>query len=387
MKFREFGNTGEKVSALGFGLMRLPVVGKDRAKIDEEPAAEMFRYALDRGVNYFDTAFPYHTMDFSKPGASEPFLGNMIEGLDRKDIYLASKLPSWIVTSREDMDRLLDLQLERMKTDYLDFYMLHGLNRKFWAHLKEHDSLDFLEQALKSGKIRYAGFSFHDDLSVFKEITDAFPWDFTQIQYNWFDENFQAGREGLDHAAGKGMAVVVMEPLRGGALVNRLPFEVRQLFKNTGNNWSYAEWALRWVWGHPGVATVLSGMSDMAQVEENVRLAAEISDIPLNKEQKQTYDEAKELMKELEKVPCTTCGYCMPCPEGVDIPRNFALYNDHNMFRDPAAVMRYNTFLGPKEKSSNCIECGICLEKCPQQIQIPQELKNVNGLFGQTGAE
>jgi len=382
MKYRNFGQTGERVSALGFGLMRLPVIGKDRSEIDEEKAGEMFRYALDNGVNYFDTAFPYHSMDFSKAGTSEPFLGKLISGMDRSKIYIASKLPSWIVTSRGDMDRLLDLQLKRLKTEYIDFYMLHGLNRKFWFHLKEHKTLDFLEKALGSGRIRYAGFSFHDDISVFKEINDAFPWDFTQIQYNWFDEHFQAGRTGLDYAAEKGMAVVVMEPLRGGALVNRLPFEVRQLLKKSGTGWSYAEWALRWVWNHPAVSTVLSGMSEMDQVTENVRLASEISGLPLSETQLQIYDEAKELMHELEKVPCTTCGYCMPCPEGVDIPRNFALFNDHHMFRDPAAVMRYNTFLGPREKSSNCIECGICLDKCPQQIPIPDELKNVNELFG-----
>lgn len=214
MKYRKFGKTGINVSALGFGLMRLPVIEKDNSRINEEKGMEMVRYAVNKGVNYFDTAFPYHAADFTKGGSSEPFLGKAVDEIGREKIYIATKLPSWIINSRAEMDRILDLQLERLSTDYIDFYLLHGLNRKMWMNLQSHSVLEFLDKALESGRIKFAGFSFHDDISVFKEITDAYDWSFCQIQYNWFDENFQAGKEGLNYAAKRDIAVVVMEPLR-----------------------------------------------------------------------------------------------------------------------------------------------------------------------------
>ncbi len=381
MKYRKFGKTGIDVSALGFGLMRLPVIDKDNSKIDEVKAAEMVRYAIDNGVNYFDTAFPYHAADFTKGGSSEPFLGKVLKEINRKDIYIATKLPSWIISSRADMDRLLDQQLERLNTDYIDFYLLHGLNRNMWKNLQDNNALEFLDKALDSGRIKFAGFSFHDDISVFKEITDAYEWKFCQIQYNYFDQDFQAGREGLNYASERDIAVVVMEPLRGGALVNRLPFEVRQLMKSSGNGWSNVEWAMRWIWSHSDVATILSGMSDIGQLRENIALAGEVSEEFLTEKDSKIIEEAKKMLEDLQKVSCTTCGYCTPCPEGVDIPRNFSLFNDHHMFRDPAAVMRYRTFLSDQGKASNCIQCGLCLEKCPQQIAIPEELEKVAELF------
>lgn len=381
MKYRKCGKTGLKTSALGFGLMRLPIIGQDVSQIDEKKAMEMIRFAIDKGVNYIDTAYPYHTTDFSKGGSSEPFLGKVLKDGYREKVHIATKLPSWLIQSREDMDKYLDLQLERLGTDVIDFYLLHGLRRKFWDNLVSYHVFEFLDNALKSGKIRYAGFSFHDDVSLFKEIVDAYAWTFCQIQYNYFDEHFQAGREGLEYAAARDIAVVVMEPLRGGSLVNRLPPEVKKVFEESGTKRSEVEWALRWVWEHPGVSVVLSGMTEPDQVRENIELAEKVSDAPWTEKDNQVINEAKRILHNLQRVSCTSCGYCLPCPEGVNIPRNFSLYNDHLMFNDPQAKMRYKMFLNDREKASSCIQCGLCLEKCPQQIPIPDELENVVNLF------
>jgi predicted aldo/keto reductase-like oxidoreductase len=381
MKYRAFGKTGLQVSSLGFGLMRLPIIGQDMSQIDEEKAMEMVRLAVDNGVNYFDTAYPYHTTDFSKGGSSEPFLAKALRSMDREKVFLATKLPSWLIQSRSDMDRYLDEQLTRLDTDYLDFYLLHGLNKHLWGNMVKHDAFEFLGSAVKEGKIHYAGFSFHDDLPLFKEIVEAYDWTFCQIQYNYFDEHFQAGREGLEFAAQKDMAVVAMEPLRGGSLTDRLPVEAQQIFKEADPGKSAAEWALQWVWNHPEVSIVLSGMSCLDHVKENLTLAERISDAPLTEKDKETIEKAREIIVELQKVNCTSCGYCMPCPEGVNIPRNFEFYNDHYLFHNPSAKLGYQMILGETEKASNCAQCGLCEEQCPQHILIREELEGVADLF------
>ena len=381
MKYREFGKTGIQVSCLGFGLMRLQVLDKDHSKIDEERASEMFNHAVSSGINYFDTAYPYHTLDFTKGGSSEPFLGKMLRNLDRESIHIATKLPSWLVQSREDMDRLLEHQLERLRSDYIDFYMLHGLNQKMWDNLLQNGALAFLDKAVSDGRIRHVGFSFHDLLPLFKSIVDAYAWDFCQIQYNWYDVDFQAGKEGLEYAKSLDLAVVVMEPLRGGSLVQRLPDEVKELMKSRKPDRSVVEWALRWIWAHQGVSTVLSGMSDMGQLKENLLLANRASEPEWNEMENGTISEARQILNEKQQIKCTACAYCMECPEGVHIPKNFALYNDYYLFDDPAAKLRYRVFTPDTEKADKCIDCGVCVEKCPQQIQIPDELKKVAELF------
>jgi len=381
MKYRTFGKTGLEVSALGFGCMRFPIKGQDTSRIDEEHAAAMIREALDKGVNYFDTAWPYHTRDFSQGGNSEPFVGRVLNSVPRDSFFMATKLPSWHIRTREDMDKYLDEQLRRLDTDHIDFYMLHGLSRKLWGPLVKHGAFEFLDAALQSGKIRFAGFSFHDDSALFKEIVDAYDWTFGQIQYNYFDEDFQAGREGLEYAAARGLAVVVMEPLRGGSLAGRLPVEAEQGLRKHHPDRSNVEWALRWVWKHPEVSVVLSGMSHLDHVKENLALADGASEAPWTAEDEAAIAEARRIITRLQKVSCTGCGYCMPCPEGVDIPGNFALANDHHMFQDPAAVNRYQMFMTDKEKASNCTKCGRCEEQCPQQIPIREQLKDVVKMF------
>lgn len=381
MKYRTFGKTGLDISALGFGCMRLPVIDKDRSRIDEKRAMELVHLAIDRGINYFDTAYPYHGKDFSTGGAGEPFLARALKKAKRENIHIATKLPSWMVESRKDMDRFLDEQLERLDTDYIDFYLLHALKRSLWDKLVRLGILEFFDSAIKSGKIRHTGFSFHDDLGLFKEIVDAYDWSLCQIQYNYFDVDYQAGREGMVYAAEKNMAVVVMEPLRGGLLVKDLPAETRKIFEKTAPERSAVEWALRWLWNQPGVSTVLSGMSHTDQMNENLELAEDVSEAPWRDKDEDAIRKARAIINKLQRVNCTTCGYCMPCPEGVEIPFNLALSNDHHIFNDPSAKFRYKLVLSETERASHCIQCGICLEKCPQEISIPEELEHVADLF------
>jgi len=381
MKYRRFGRTGLEISALGFGCMRLPVTGQDVTRIEEREATRMVHHAVDRGINYFDTAYPYHSDSFKSGGASEPFLAKALKNGYRERVHIATKLPSWLIHSRRDMDLYLEEQLKRLETETIDFYLLHSLNRNNWDNLVKHDVFDFMERAVASGKVRYWGFSFHDELELFREISDAWRWDFCQIMYNYFDEHFQAGREGLHHAARKGLAVVVMEPLRGGALVNGLPDGAREILDRAVPGRSMADWAFQWLYRQPEVSMVLSGMTHFDQLEENLALADRSSGIRWTGAEEEAIRQAKEIILRLQRVNCTSCGYCMPCPNGVDIPRNFMMDNDYHMLNDRGARVRYFRLLGESERASNCIRCGECLDKCPQQIPIPDELEYLAGLF------
>jgi len=373
-----FGKTGLKVSALGFGCMRFPVIDNDNSMIDEEHAMKMVHYAIDKGINYFDTAYPYHGYDFSMGGASEPFLAKALKNGYRDKVYIATKLPSWLVESREDMDRFLDEQLERLDTSYIDFYLLHALDGMNWKKLLQLGVLNFLDRALKEGKIRYAGFSYHDESELFKEIVDAYDWTFCQIQYNYMDEEYQAGKEGLLYAAEKGLAVVAMEPLRGGTLVNGLPPAAREVMKQAAPERTEVGWALQWLWRHPEVTMVLSGMSHLDHVKENLQLASDLAQMQWAEKDELALQKAVGVIRGKKMVDCTACNYCMPCPEGVNIPRNFALYNDYHMLQDPAAKLRYQRLLSDTAKASNCIQCGLCEPQCPQSIPIRAELEHVD---------
>ena len=376
-----FGKTGLQVSALGFGCMRFPLVGNDNSMIDEKQAMEMIHYAIEQGINYFDTAYPYHGKDFSKGGASEPFLAKALKNGLREKVYLATKLPSWLVESKEDLDRFLNEQLERLDTGIIDFYLLHALDGRTWAKLSQFGVLDFLNKAIEDNKIRYAGFSFHDEVGLFKEIVDAYNWSFCQIQYNYLDEEFQAGTEGLKYAAGKGLAVVAMEPLRGGTLVTGLPQAARKVMLEAAPDRNAVGWALQWLYRKPEVTMVLSGMSHLDHVKENIRVANRLPQAEWSNGEKRALEKAVAITRGLQKVKCTDCGYCMPCPEGVNIPRNFALCNDHYMVQDPAARMRYQNILSDTAKASNCVQCGQCEPLCPQGISIMEELEHVAELF------
>jgi len=382
--YRTLGKTNEKVSTLGFGCMRLPIIDGDTSKIDEVKATEMIRHAIDQGVNYIDTAYPYHGTGMGSGGESEPFVGRALKDGYREKVNLATKLPSWAIKTREDMDKYLNEQLERLQTDRIDFYLVHALNKGSWENLKKLGIDEFLNSAIKDGRIRYAGFSFHDKLEVFKEIVDYYDWSFCQIQYNYLDEEFQAGTEGLKYAADRGLGVVIMEPLRGGKIVRNLPKVVTDTFDKAEIKRSPAEWALRWVWNHPEVSVVLSGMNIMDNVTENIRVASEALPNSLTEKELEIMDNVKKAFKERIKVNCTACEYCMPCPAGVNIPKNFTVYNEYNIFvtleTEKELKERYSG-VALSERADKCVECGKCEGHCPQAIKIRQELKNVTALF------
>jgi hypothetical protein len=369
------------VSVLGFGCMRLPVIDNDPTNIDEKKAIHMIRHAIEAGVNYVDTAYPYHGTGFTSGGASEPFVAKALKDGYRKRVNLATKLPSWLIKTRADMDKYLNEQLARLETDTIDFYLVHSLNAGTWPVLKEAGISEFLDQAIKDGRIKYAGFSFHDQIGLFKEIVDYYDWSFCLIQYNYLDEDYQAGKEGLEYAAKKGLGIAVMEPLRGGNLVN-LPKEAQTIIERADVKRTPVEWALRWVWNHPEVSTVLSGMNTMEHVVENLKVAQEAQGNSLTAKEAAMIDEIKELFKARIKVNCTGCGYCMPCPEGINIPACFSTYNDYWVFDGaPKAKKMYVLWSKVAAFASKCVECGRCESHCPQGIAIRKELRNVKELF------
>ncbi len=361
--------------------MRLPIIGNDPTNIDEYKAIEMIRCAIDAGVNYVDTAYPYHGTGFTSGGASEPFVAKALKDGYRERVKLATKLPSWLIKTREDMDKYLNEQLERLETDTIDFYLVHSLNANVWPVLKEAGISEFLDQAIKDGRIKYAGFSFHDQAGLFNEIVDYYDWSFCQIQYNYLDEEYQAGKQGLEYAGKKGLGIVIMEPLRGGNIV-RLPQEAKDVIAQADVKRTPAEWGLRWVWNHPEVSVVLSGMTTMDQVTENIKVAQEAHENSLTIKEIELIDDVKTIFTERIKVNCTACGYCMPCPVSINIPGCFSAYNDYWVFDStPAAKQRYGIWSKLAAPASKCVECGKCESHCPQGIEIRKELKNVKELF------
>jgi len=376
--YRKFGKTNEMVSILGFGCMRLPLLpGGDSSKIDEKLATEIIRYAIDEGVNYIDTAYPYHGTGMGSAGQSEPFVGKVLRDGYREKVKIATKLPSWLIKTRADMDRYLNEQLERLQTDTIDFYLVHALNSSLWKNVKEAGIAEFLDQAILDGRIKHAGFSYHDKEENFNEIADGYDWSFCQIQYNYMDEEFQAGRKGLEYAAQKGLGIIVMEPLRGGKLAVNLPEEVQTVFNHSAIKRTPAEWALRWVWDHQEVSLLLSGMNSMDQVVENIKIAQTTTENSFTGTEKQVIEDVRNVFRQRVKVNCTECGYCMPCPSGVNIPGCFSFYNNYHVFgREEMYRM-----LQPGQRASACIECGQCEINCPQSIEIIEELKNVRAIF------
>jgi predicted aldo/keto reductase-like oxidoreductase len=386
MQYRQFGQLDFKVSALGFGAMRLPTVDD---KIDEAEATKMLHYAIDHGVNYVDTAYPYHG------GGSEAFLGLALKGGYRDKVKLATKMPSWEIKTADDFDKFLDIQLDRLQLDAVDFYLLHGLNKERWPKLRDLGVFEWAEKAVAAGRFRHLAFSFHDDYDTFKQIVDGYDkWAMCQIQYNYMDVENQAGTKGLQYAASKGIAVVIMEPLLGGKLVGP-PAPIQAIWDSASNGRSPVGWALQWLWNQPEVSVVLSGMSAMEQVEENVALASASSVGALRAGELALYDQVRARYRELTAIPCTDCKYCMPCPQGVDIPANFATYNDGIMYDKPdAARGQYEWWKYAYEVQGNfdhdiraalCIQCGECEAKCPQGIPISEWMPVIHQALGENG--
>lgn len=371
MKLRKFGKLDWQVSALGFGAMRLPTVGDDHSKVDEPEAIKMIRYAIDHGVNYVDTAYPYHG------GNGEVVVGKALKDGYREKVRLATKLPTWLINSREDMDRIFNEQLKKLQTDHVDFYLLHSLNGETWEKMVELNVFEWAEKTMGEGRIKYLGFSFHDDYEVFKRIVDGYDkWTFCQIQYNYENEDIQAGTRGLKYAASKGLAVVIMEPLLGGALANPPP-AVKQIWDEAGKH--PVETALQWLWSKPEVSVVLSGMSTMEQVKQNVEFASRSGIGILKDEDLKLIARVHRTYKELCPIPCTKCGYCMPCPNGVDIPRNIELYNNGVAYNSMgASKWAYNNNLPAENRASACVGCRTCEEKCPQKIKISEWMQKID---------
>jgi hypothetical protein len=372
MQYRTMKKLGVSVSALGFGCMRFPTVGTS-GTVDEEAAIAMLHHAMDSGVNYLDTAYIYHN------GESEKILGRAIQGYDREKLFLATKLPLWEVHQAADIDRIFNQQLERLQQKRIDFYLLHCLGTENWKTMQALGIKDWIARKKAQGAIRFIGFSFHESLDSFKGLVDTFDQcDFCQIQYNYMNEQHQAGTAGLAYAAAAGLPVVIMEPLLGGRLA-RLPADATAAFDSFPVKRSAAEWALQWLWNKPAVSLVLSGMSSMEQVTQNLTSAAKAAVNSLSAAELAAVENVRTILERRKSIPCTKCGYCMPCPNGVEIPRNFELYNEGICYDDFAAMRwPYNHELKAAQQAANCIACRVCEEKCPQQIKISALMPGVH---------
>jgi len=356
--------------------MRLPVRDNDPARIVEDEAVAMIRYAVDHGVNYVDTAYPYHG------GKSEELVAKALRDGYREKVKVATKSPTWLLERPEDFDRYLDEQLERLQDSSVNFYLLHALSRDRWPKVKELGVLDKAEKALADGRIRHFGFSFHDGFDMFTEIVDHYPhWEFCQLQYNFMDTQTQAGARGVRYAADRGLGVVVMEPIRGGSLASP-PESIQKLWEAAPVARSPAEWALQWVWNHPEVSVVLSGMSTMEQVKENVASAARSGPGTLTPEETAVVEKVRQAYLGTGYIPCTACGYCLPCPHGVAIRDNFDIYNESVTFGRLERSRAWYSKWPEERRAGSCQACAECEEKCPQQLPIRDLLERVHATLG-----
>lgn len=382
MRYRTFGKTGEKVSVLGFGTMRLPILDGDISKIDVPAAMGLVSHAIDNGLNYIDTSWPYHG-DIYKGGSSEPFVGEVIKSVGRNNVYIATKLPIWAVNSRADMDKFLNAQLKRLNTDYVDFYLVHSIRQQVWDRMVSYKLSDFLDKAVQSGRVRHVGFSPHDIPETYRQIMDYYDWSFNQHVCNYYDINFQAGMRGIRQAALRDMGFVAMEPLMGGMLANQLPKEALDVLDASGIKRSPAAWALRWVWDQPEVSVAISGMNRMDHLNENLRQAQE-SDMPMSAEEVAAINRVREILKSKGTIKCIECGKCS-CPKGVGIQMCFEMYNAHDTFKVPLVSHHHYKgsvkIEGPIRGAENCDGCGQCKSMCPAGLDIPAELKKVAARF------
>lgn len=363
MEYRSIGNV--RASALGFGCMRLPL--NEAGGIDRARTFRMLDAAWDAGVRYYDTAYPYHG------GESELVLGEWLRTKPRDEVLLATKLPLWKARTAEDFRAVFAEQQQKLGTEYFDFYLMHAVNAERFDQLKQMGAFAILDELKAAGKIRHAGFSFHDEYPVFEQALSAYRWDFCQLQINYMDTEIQAGLRGVALAKSRGVPVVVMEPVKGGSLANP-PAEVREVFDRLHPEWSGAAWALRWAAGVDNIAVVLSGMSDEQQVADNLATFSSLA--PLNEAEQAAVDEAARLYRARTRVPCTGCRYCMPCPAGVDIPGVFRVWNQGGIYgNDEAARGRYTFELAEDARADRCVACGKCAQVCPQHIDVPAEMK------------
>ncbi len=369
MQYRK-GAGGEDLSILAFGCMRFT---KNNGKFDLEKAEREIMEAIDLGVNYYDTAYVYT--------GSEALIGEIFERNHVRDqIYIADKLPHYLIKSRARIDRMFDEQLKRLRTDHIDYYLMHMLTDvATWERLKGLGIEEWIREKKESGQIRHIGFSYHGNANAFCKLVDAYDWEFAMIQYNYLDEGTQAGRSGLMYAHEKGLPVMIMEPLRGGKLVDLLPEEAKKEIAENERGYTAAEWSFRWLWDQPEVTTVLSGMNSLEMVRENAATASDVQVNAFTKEDFDFLDRIKADINHSMRVGCTGCAYCMPCPQGVDIPGTFNAWNTYYSLGKKTGRFTYTQctiYRHDPASASQCVGCGKCEEHCPQAIAIRQELKN-----------
>lgn len=366
MQYRKWYNKDITTSTLGFGAMRLKVINDE---IDEDKGLALIDEAYKSGINYFDTAVPY------TDGKNETFVGKALKRYPRDSFYLATKLTIRLYKTKEELEKVIDSQLQNLQTDYIDFYLMHALNKHTFQTIKEWKIMEIVEEWKKAGKIRHIGFSFHDDYETFKEIVDYYDWDFCQIQLNYMDDEIQQGIKGYHDLVKRQIPVIIMEPVKGGKL-SSFNEEVASKLKKYNPEASLSSWAMRWVASLDGVKVVLSGMNEMEQVEDNLKTFNNFK--KLNNEEQTLIEEVKENLKKITEVGCTNCQYCMPCTVGVNIPGNFRIFNDYAMYKaEGDSKWRYSDLINKKANASLCIECGKCVPQCPQGIDIPNELKRM----------
>ena len=376
MQYRTIAKTGEKLSALGYGCMRFPT---KLGRIDVESTKNQILLAIDNGVNYLDTAWFYHV------GESESFLGkHILKDGYREKVNIATKLPCFLINKTSQFEEIFEKQRAKLNVDVIDYYLLHALDGKTFDKMVSLGIIDFMNNLKESGRIRNMGFSFHSAYDDFEHIVDSYDWDFCQVQYNILDENYQAGIKGIDYASKKGLGIFIMEPLRGGSLVGKMPKEVESLYNSAKVRRSPADWALRWVYNHPQVTMVLSGMNVDEHVLENLEIASNSLPNSLTNDESEIISNVRDIYNKLMTVKCTGCEYCLPCPAGINIPNAFKSLNNKSMFGSRLNSIMYINATGIRFKgekpswTTNCINCGKCEKACPQHIEIRENLKLVN---------
>ena len=383
MKYRTLGKTGEKVSILGFGAMRLPHF-ETNDKIDVKKTNDILSYGIENGINLIDTAYPYHAPSFSGKGKSEECIGNFLKEYSyRDDILLSTKLPSWMIKTKEDMEPIFENQLKDLQTDCIDLYMLHNLNEEEWKKYRSIDVFEFMDDLLSSGRVKHIGFSAHTEMDWIVDIIDDYDkFEFALTQLNYLDERYQSGREGVEYISKMGLGTMIMEPLRGGRLVQNIPQDIMDLWDTAEEKRTPVEWAFQYLWNLEEVDTVLSGMNSMEQIKENIEIASRSEPNSISENDLDLIREVAWEYKQRKANDCTGCGYCMPCPHGVDVAGCFREYNVAKMLNNPAgSAMHYFTLDGDT-RADSCIQCEDCLNHCPQMIHISEELKKVDEFFG-----
>ncbi|MCQ2971774.1 MAG: aldo/keto reductase [archaeon] len=380
MENRLIKKTGDKVSPIGFGAMRLP---KKNGKFDREKCKELIHYVIDNGVNFIDTASAYGN------GDNEKLLGEILTGEYKDKVMISTKLSVYLITKEEDFEKILNKELERLQSNCIDYYFLHNIDLRTLRRIEKLNIYDFIEKAKKEGKIKHIGFSYHGSKDKFNEIIDSYDWDVVMVQYNYLDDNVQASIDGIRYAASKDIGIFVMEPLKGGILAGKMPDECESIFRKNDPNRSNADWALSWILNQPEITCVFSGMNDINQVKENVNIANKVKMNSVSPKEVSTINEVKEIMKEKLQINCATCGYCLPCPQGIKIPEIIKLYNEKYLFNEKGIItnsrLGYMTIAGgimtDPAYASLCNKCGQCIRKCPMHLNIPKELKKVEKEF------